>query len=87
MSADIQHQHKKNQLRRYRRQRNLKLVEVAKLIGHTTPSHLSHWEHGRKQPSLDNALKLSAVLKCPVEILFFDRFDEIRRQLRDKRKD
>lgn len=67
-----------NQIRCYRRRRNLKLRQVAKLAGLRTPSHLSHWEKGRKTPSLENALRLSAIIQCPVEILFIDMFNVIR---------
>ena len=66
-----------NQIRCYRRRRNLKLRQVAKLAGLRTPSHLSHWEKGRKNPSLENALRLSAIIQCPVEILFIDMFNVI----------
>ncbi len=67
-----------NQIRCYRRRRNLKLRQVAKLAGLRTPSHLSHWEKGRKVPTLENALRLSAIIQCPVEILFYDLFNTIR---------
>ncbi len=67
-----------NQIRCYRRRRNLKLRQVAKLAGLRTPSHLSHWEKGRKVPTLENALRLSAIIQCPVEILFIDMFNSIR---------
>jgi transcriptional regulator with XRE-family HTH domain len=75
-----------NQIRRYRRRRNLKLRQVAKLAGLQTPSHLSHWEAGRKAPSLENALRLSAIIQCPVEILFYDLFNAIRHDVFLKRQ-
>lgn len=67
-----------NQIRRYRRMRNLRLREVSALVGLTSPSHVSHWEKGRKLPKLKNALKLSAIIQCPVEILFNALFNDIR---------
>lgn len=75
-----------NQIRCYRRRRNLKLRQVAMLAGLTTPSHLSHWEKGRKVPNLKNALRLSAIIQCPVEILFYDLFNAIRHDVFVKRR-
>ena len=74
------------QIRTYRRRRNLKLRQVAKLAGLQTPAHLSHWEAGRKAPSLENALRLSAIIQCPVEILFYDLFNAIRHDVFLKRQ-
>ncbi len=75
-----------NQIRCYRRRRNLKLRQVAKLAGLRTPSHLSHWEKGRKVPNLENALRLSAIIQCPVEILFYDLFNTIRHDVFTKKQ-
>lgn len=75
-----------NQIRRYRRRQNLKLCQIAPLVGLRSVSHLSHWEKGRKLPTLVNALKLSAIIKCPVEILFFDLFDSIRNDILTKQR-
>lgn len=73
-----------NQIRVYRRRRNLRLRQVASLAGLRSVSHVSHWEKGRKIPTLTNALKLSAIINCPVEVLFFDLFNSIRHGIRDK---
>ncbi|MCC6962525.1 MAG: helix-turn-helix transcriptional regulator [candidate division Zixibacteria bacterium] len=59
---------------------------MAKLAGLRTPSHLSHWEKGRKVPNLENALRLSAIIQCPVEILFYDLFNAIRHDVFTKRQ-
>ena len=75
-----------NQIRCYRRRRNLKLRQVAELAGLQTPAHLSHWEKGRKAPNLENALRLSAIIQCPVEILFCDLFNAIRHDVYLKRQ-
>ena len=75
-----------NQIRCYRKRRNLKLREVAELAGFRTASHLSHWEKGRKAPNLENALRLSAIIQCPVEILFYDLFNAIRHDVFLKRQ-
>ncbi len=75
-----------NQVRLYRRKRNLQLREVALSAGMPDVSNLAHWEKGRKLPSLKNALKLSAIIQCPVEVLFFDLFDSLRREIREREK-
>jgi len=75
-----------NQIRRYRRKRNLRLCDVASRAGLGSVSHLSHWEKGRKIPTLENALKLSAIIQCPVEVLFFDLFDSVRQDIRKREK-
>ena len=67
-----------NQLRLYRNRRKLRLRDVALLVGQRDAAHVSHWEKGGRVPSLDNALRLSAALKVPVEILFLRRFNELR---------
>jgi len=73
-----------NQVRRYRRMRHLRLVDVAKLLGLKTAAHIAHWEKSRKLPSIRNALKLSAAVGCPVEILFGELFNEIRKQIHSR---
>lgn len=75
-----------NQIRSYRKKRGLRLRDVAKMIGQSSPAHISHWEKGRKLPSLPNALKLSAAIKCPVEVLFFDLFDQLRNDNYENKK-
>ena len=75
-----------NQIRSYRNKRGLRLRDVSMLIGQSSAAHLSHWEKGRKLPSLINALRLSAAIKCPVEILFLDLFDQIRNDTYEKKK-
>ena len=68
-----------NSIRYYRRRANLRLYEVAHQLGLSSPAHLAHWESGRKIPRLDNLLRLAAILKVPVEVLYLDRLRQIRR--------
>lgn len=75
-----------NQIRRYRVQRGLSQREVSLLLGQKTQSHQSRWERGAKTPNLVNALKLSAALGCPVEILFSDLFDRLRKEVWTRKK-
>lgn len=74
----MSHVRPNNELRTYRNRRKLRLRDVALLVGQREAAHVTHWEKGTRVPSLDNALRLSAALKCPVEILFFDRFNQLR---------
>ena len=75
-----------NNLKEVRRKRGLLLRDLAKMIGHTTPAHLSHFEKGARLPDLKNALRLSAATKCPVEILFLDLFNQIRNDVYENKK-
>ncbi len=71
---------KTNQIRRYRKKRYLRQRDVIKLLGLKCTTDLYRWETGRKLPSLINALKLSAALQCPVELLFSDHFNQIQQK-------
>ncbi|MEW6051061.1 MAG: helix-turn-helix transcriptional regulator [Candidatus Zixiibacteriota bacterium] len=73
-----------NAIRYYRRRANLKLYQVAHALGLSSPAHLAHWEHGRKVPTLDNLLKLAAVLKVPVEVLYLERLKHHRRVITER---
>jgi len=75
-----------NQLRSYREKRGLRQRDVARLIGQSSSAHLSHWEKGRELPSFTNALRLSAAIKCPVEVLFYDLFDQLRKDIYENKK-
>jgi len=75
-----------NQLRRYRKKRCLRLMDIAKLAGLSGAAHISHWEKGRKLPSLANALKLAAAIQCPVEVLFLDLFNHLRKDIYENKK-
>jgi len=74
-----------NQIRRYRKKRGLRIRDMLMLLGLSSPSQIAHWEKGRKMPTLDNALKLSAAIGCPVEVLFIERFQSLRKQVSERR--
>jgi DNA-binding XRE family transcriptional regulator len=46
---------------------------------------LCKWEKGRCQPTLINAIWLSAVIGCPIEILFMEHFQVIRATVNRRR--
>ena len=56
-------------------------AEVATLLGYHQPTDISHYEHGRKLPSLVTALKLELIYRAPVGFLFYDLRDELRAQV------
>lgn len=74
-----------NQIRRYRLKRNLRLRDVRLLIGQSSVAHISHWEKGRKLPSLENSLKLAIAVKCPIEILFIEHYKRINKEVNNNK--
>jgi len=72
---------KTNQIRRYRKKRCLRQQDIADRIGLKFDNYVYRWESGSKVPSLINALKLSAALNCPLEILYLDHFKEIQEEM------
>jgi DNA-binding XRE family transcriptional regulator len=44
--------------------------QLALLLGYARTSQISKWEHGKKLPTLKNALSLACILQVPVEALF-----------------
>ena len=75
-----------NRIRSYRLKRGFSQKEVALIMRYRDQSRVCHWEAGRKFPSLINVLRLSATLKCPVEILFGKLFDRIREEVLARKK-
>lgn len=70
-----------NNLRRYRKLQYLRQRDVANMLGLKNIKEINRWEHGKTLPSLVNVLKLSFILKCPVEILFLNHFKKIKSDL------
>lgn len=61
----------KNNLKKLRKERNLKQIDLAKEVGVTRQS-MSYYELGMTRPSLDKAKKIADVLDCTIEDIFFD---------------
>jgi transcriptional regulator with XRE-family HTH domain len=72
---------KTNQIRRYRKKRCLRQQDIANRLGLKFDNYVYRWESGNKVPSLMNALKLSAALNCPLEILYLDHFKQIQNEM------
>jgi len=71
-----------NQIRRYRKEKRcLRLRDVATLIGQSSVAHISHWEKSRKLPSLENSLRLAIAIQCPVEILFIELYNQLKKEI------
>ena len=58
-----------NEIQIYRKKKGLTQYELSKLMG-LSAATISYYERGIKQPSLNNALKLSVVLDTSIEKLF-----------------
>ncbi len=62
-------------LRFLRKQQGLTIKEFAQAIGHTTHSHISEFETGKRRPSLDFTLRVSAFFGVPLDQLVKDELD------------
>jgi transcriptional regulator with XRE-family HTH domain len=56
-------------------------TEVAQKLNLKSSAIISRWEQGITQPSLNNALRLSALYKTLANELFWDLFTEYREEL------
>lgn len=77
------HRHK-NSLDYFRRRMRFTTPQVAHLLGHGTSKTVAAFERGARLPTLVNALRLSAILRTPVEFLFGELYDDLRRQIREE---
>ncbi|MEZ5360592.1 MAG: helix-turn-helix transcriptional regulator [Candidatus Zixiibacteriota bacterium] len=77
---------KNNLLKHYRLKRSLNKKDIAEFFGVDQSNQYYRWESGKVKPSLTNALKLSAFLKCPIEILFLEQFNQIRKEISQRRQ-
>ena len=58
-----------NQIRKYRRKRNLKQSELALLVG-VNRTAVTKWESGEANPRAERLLKIADVLRCSIDDLF-----------------
>lgn len=73
-----------NRLWKYRKRVGYTQRQVAGIIGYHSATDISHYEHGRKVPSLLTALKLEIVYHTPVAFLFTDVYVPLRTRLRER---
>lgn len=72
-----QNQHK-NELIRYRRRVGFSRKQVARILGHRTPSMLSRYERGISLPPLITALKLEILYRVPVAFLYVEFYRQLK---------
>ncbi len=61
-----------NQIRKFRKKRNLKQSELALIIG-VTRTAVTKWESGEVNPRSDRLLKIADALRCSVDDLLGKR--------------
>jgi DNA-binding XRE family transcriptional regulator len=74
----------KNNLARYRRRWRINQRQILQLMGEGERIRLWDIESGRSLPSLKTALKLSVILRVPVEFLYQDLYIETRERIRKR---
>lgn len=73
-----------NRLWKYRRRIGFTQHQVAALVGYVSRTDISHFEAGRKLPSLLMALRLEIVYRVPVAFLYPDLYGRLKAALRAK---
>jgi transcriptional regulator with XRE-family HTH domain len=73
-----------NSLWAFRKKTGLSQKRVAFFLGQNNSSQLSHYERGHKIPGLVNALKLEVIYRTPVAFLFYDLYQSLKKEIRDK---
>ena len=66
----------------YRRRMRFSTFHVAHLLGHSDTSTFREFERGERLPSLVNAFRLGIIFRVPVEFLFPDLYDGLKRDIR-----
>jgi transcriptional regulator with XRE-family HTH domain len=74
--------HKLNNLVLYRRRMGFTQRQVAKLLGQSDASMISHYEHSRALPPLAVALGLEIIYRIPVAFLFPGMYDSLKDRIR-----
>lgn len=71
-----------NRLDYYRRRMKFLTSRVGQFLGHKDSSTYRDYERGERLPSLINAFRLSIILRTPVEFLFGELYDHLKREIR-----
>ena len=74
----------KNDLWTYRKKIGLSQKRAAYFMGLKGANNLSRYEHGKKLPSLINALKLEIVYRTPVAFLFGGLYDRLKKESKER---
>src|SRR5712664_3677676 len=59
-----------NRLWQYRKRMGFSQEQVATIVGHVSRDLISHYERGKRMPSLTTAMKLEIVYRVPISFLF-----------------
>jgi transcriptional regulator with XRE-family HTH domain len=73
-----------NNLVQYRKRMKLTQPEVARLLGWKNIKGLCELEAGRAIPTLITAFKLSIIYRIPIEFLYREFYERLRKQIRMK---
>ncbi len=73
-----------NCLRKYRKARGLKQLQVAYLLGLKSTAMISRWERGDSFPDWENILKLALIYKTLAEALYLDHVKLMRTEILKK---
>lgn len=73
-----------NHLVHYRNRMGLTQLQVASLLGWKNIKAISKMESGTALPTMNTALKLSAIYRIPVEFLYHDLYVKLRSEVREK---
>lgn len=76
--------HTNNCLRKYRKARGLRQIEVARILGINSTSMISRWEMGVCLPDTLNVFKLAIVYRTMADALFIDQIRELREDIMRK---
>jgi transcriptional regulator with XRE-family HTH domain len=73
-----------NYLRSYRKRAGVTQDELAFLLGRKSGTHVSRYELGRREPSLETLLALEAALGIPIRDLFRGRFLKVEQSIKER---
>lgn len=59
-------------VRTLRQQREMTIKQLAVAIGHSTHSHISEFETGKRRPSLELAMRIAQIFDVPLDQLVRD---------------
>ncbi len=75
-----------NNLLQARKRAGLERKQVAFLLTRKTNNEISIYERGGYLPNLQTALKLEAIYRTPIRLLFQGLFEQCRREIGERRK-
>ncbi|MBK9391882.1 MAG: helix-turn-helix transcriptional regulator [Bacteroidetes bacterium] len=71
-------------MRKYRRIMGYSQKDVADMLGFTGTSKISRWEKGERMPSVKNLLKLSVIYATLPNDLYYDLWQDVKKNIRKK---